>query len=510
MTLPEVRPPAPGPRAAALPVLARYGLALALTALATVVAIAVDRRLAVPNLSLVFVPPVVAAAVSFGFGPALAAAAAGVLACNFFLIAPRHTLRVADPANVWALGLLLLTAALVSAVAAQSRRRTLEALRAADQVQALQALARTLAGAAGREAIAAAAAEALARLFKAPAAVLLQHDEELRVAALAGGAVLSAADEEAARWSLVSTLPCRGGAYPAGEADYDFWPVPSRLRQGAVIGVRLGSPEGRPPAPERLVEIVAGYLSEALDRERFAALAVRSRVEAASQQLKSDLLAAVSHDLKTPLSTVILTLQSLRRLEHDAPARAQLLALAEAEAARLNGLVGNLLDMNRLDAGAVAVRQAEVEPAKLVAAALRRTGGALTGKRVVRPSAAGPPLRVDPGLFEAALGHVLENAGKYAPEGSRVTIRCGHDQDEGWVEVLDEGPGFPEPIAPLLERFTRGVEGDGRPPGTGLGLAIARGFLEAQGGRLEARNRPGGGALVRLLAPLATPDRRAA
>jgi two-component system sensor histidine kinase KdpD len=338
--------------------------------------------------------------------------------------------------------------------------------------------------------------------------VLLQGEAELNVTAQAGGGELTAADREAAGWALAARMPTRGGAYPVEASAYDFWPVVTPQRQQAAVGVAISLGEtGRPENPERLVEIVSGYLAVALDREAYAAQVLESRVEVASERLKAELLAAVSHDLKTPLSTVLFTLQSLQKFAktHDAKTRAELLTLAETETARLSAMVGNLLDMNRLDAGAVVVRTAAVEPAELAAEALRSASVALTGRQVfneVSPSAA--PLQVDASLFETALANVLENAAKYAPDGSAIRIRNGEAAGDGWIEVLDEGPGFPDAIEPMFEKFSRGVTGDGRPPGTGLGLSIARGFLEAQGGRVEAHNLADGkGARVRLSAPLA-------
>jgi K+-sensing histidine kinase KdpD len=490
---------------------AAYALSFAMVAAATLAAVLVDQVQTVPNLSLIFVLPVVIAAVSFGWGPSLAAAVAGALAYNFFLIEPLYTLRVADPANIWALFLLLITAAIVSAVAAQSRRRALEAWSAADQATALQALARSLVGANGGNDAAKASVEALARLFQAPAVVFLHGETDLDVTAQAGGGELTAADHEAASWALAARMPTRGGAYPVEAAAYDFWPVVTPQRQQAVIGVSISlSDAGRPDNPERLVEIVSGYLAVALDREAYAAQALESRVVVASERLKVDLLAAVSHDLKTPLSTVLFTLQSLQKFAktHDAKTRAELLTLAETETARLSAMVGNLLDMNRLDAGAVVVKTAAVEPAELAAEALRSASVALAGRQVVNEvSAEAAPLEVDASLFETALANVLENAAKYAPGGAVIRLRSGENAGAGWIEVEDEGPGFPGAIESMFEKFSRGVTGDGRPPGTGLGLSIARGFLEAQGGTVEAENLQGGkGARVRLSAPLAKPQ----
>ncbi len=488
--------------------LAAYALSFLMVGAATFAAVLFDQVQAPPNLSLVFVLPVVISAVAFGWGPSLAAAVLGALAYDFFLIAPLYTLRIADPANIWALFLLLITAAIVSTVAAQSRRRAMEAWNAADQATALQALARSLVAANGGSGAAQASAEALARLFQAPAVVFLQGEAELAVTGQAGGGELSAADREAAGWALAARMPTRGGAYPVEAAAYDFWPVVTPQRQQAVIGVSISLGEaGRPNNPERLVEIVSGYLAVALDREAYAAQVLESRVEVASERLKADLLAAVSHDLKTPLSTVLFALQSLQKFAktHDAKTRAELLTLAETETARLSAMVGNLLDMNRLDAGAVVVKTAPVEPAELAAEALRSAAVALAGRKVLNEvSAKAAPLEVDASLFETALANVLENAAKYAPAGAPIRLRSGETAGSGWIEVEDEGPGFPGAIEPMFEKFSRGVAGDGRPPGTGLGLSIARGFLEAQGGRVDAENLKGGkGARVRLSAPLA-------
>jgi len=485
-----------------------YAVAFGLTALATVGGILVEQTVAIPNLSLIFVLPVVIAAVAYGWGPSVFAAVGGTLCFNFFLIEPRYTLAVEDPANVWALVWLLGVAGIVSWVAAEGRRRTLEALEAAGQAEALQALARALVAAPDQAAILNAAAEALGRLFRADAAVLVTAQSGgLEVGAATAGADLSPKDLEAAEWALAARLATRADAYPVEGGRFDFWPIVTPTRVEALLGVALGGARGRPANPERLIGIVSGYLAVALERERYARPILAARVRAAGDQIKADLLAAVSHDLKTPLSTILFTLQSLQRFDrsHDEAARAELLAVAEAETARLSGLVGNLLEMSRIEANAVPVRLAPAQVRTLVAVALERAGQALAGRTIENATAGfDQSVMIDLTLAETALANVLENAAKYSPAGAVISVTASKQGHWAVLEVLDEGPGFPEPVEPLFEKFARGVTGDGRAPGTGLGLAVARSFLEAQGARIEAENRlERSGGRVRILLPLA-------
>ncbi|HWA63589.1 MAG TPA: DUF4118 domain-containing protein [Caulobacteraceae bacterium] len=246
-----------------------YAVALALVAAATVVAFVVDHLIRTPNLSLIYVLPVVIAALSFGFGPSLVAAVASVLVVDLLFIEPRYTLTVASPNDVMALALLLVIAALVSTVGAQSRRRALQAQAAADQAEALSALAHVVISEAPRAEVLRAAADALSQIFGAvPAVVLVEAaGGGLQTAAAAAGARLSPADQEASRAALESGRPTRADAYPVEQAEFDFWPVMGPAGARCVLGVRFpGGDKDRPEHPDRVAEVVGAYVATALKR----------------------------------------------------------------------------------------------------------------------------------------------------------------------------------------------------------------------------------------------------
>jgi K+-sensing histidine kinase KdpD len=244
----------------------RYLAAVAMTAAATVVAVAVDTRVTIPNLSLVFVIPVIVAGLSLGLGPALAAAVLGALAFNFFLTEPRYSLAIDDPSNIWAMALLFVVGLIVSGVAFTSHRRAAEAALLRKQAGVLQACSRDLVSAGSMDAAASRASQALAALFDCPAVVMMFLDGKPILTRQAGGLDPAAADEEAALACLTSNSALRSGVYPHLASRYDFWPVRSEGRR-AVIGLAF-DPDERPANPDAHVEIVAGLLALALERQR--------------------------------------------------------------------------------------------------------------------------------------------------------------------------------------------------------------------------------------------------
>lgn len=252
---PQISPAASG--------MLRYLASFAMTAFATVVAVGVDTRVTIPNLSLIFVIPVIVAGLSFGLGPSFFSAILGALAFNFFLTEPRYSLSVDDPANVWAIGLLFVVGLIVSGVAFTSHRRAAEVARLRQQAIVLQDYSRDVAAAVSAEAIASLTCRALATLFRVPAVVMLMSGDEVALVEKAGDAELQEAELEAARASLSTGSVTRSGVYPDIDSRFDFWSVRAAGANNAVVGLAF-DPDERPARPDVVVNVVRSILAMGL------------------------------------------------------------------------------------------------------------------------------------------------------------------------------------------------------------------------------------------------------
>ena len=250
---------------APMSVIAQYTITVVLVALAAFFAFIASQVVPASGLTLIFVLPVVIASAVFGWGPSLAAIVASLFVFDFFFTEPYFSLRINDPGEIWAGALLLITAAIVSAVTWQSRQRAFEARRAAEQADALRLLAHAVIQGAPRREIVQAAAMALSRIFAAPATALSATDGEIRVDAVAGGATLSDADKKAAESALTTLSPVRGETYPHDLSKIDFWPVVTTTGCRLVLGVDFSqSAYERTADPDRFIEIVGAYLATSL------------------------------------------------------------------------------------------------------------------------------------------------------------------------------------------------------------------------------------------------------
>ncbi|MGX1791125.1 DUF4118 domain-containing protein [Bosea sp. NPDC055332] len=248
------------------PVVVRYLAASTMTAMATVVAVGLDSAVTIPNLSLVFVVPVLIAAVAFGLGPSLCSAVLGALAYNFFLTEPRFTLRVDDPANIWAIGLLFVIGVIASAVASTACRRADDAALAKRQAALVRSYGQNLIAADGPEAIFSRTADALEALFKVPVVLMLISESSVDLTLRRGSIEPAPIDIEAARSSLATGKVAVADVYPFDASRFDFWPVQTSTGDPAVIGLAF-DPQERPPQPGTLVETVASLMALALDRQ---------------------------------------------------------------------------------------------------------------------------------------------------------------------------------------------------------------------------------------------------
>jgi two-component system sensor histidine kinase KdpD len=499
----RVRARAPERRPALLPYL---GAAL-LVALATGAGWLLQDLLDLSNVALVFVLPVLATALAAGLGPALAASILSVLAYNFFFTDPLYTFRIADPENVAGLILFSLVAAIASGIAARTRAQTLVARQEAARAGALYAFAKKLTGVATMDDLLWAAAHQVALMLKVEVVFLLPEDE----GALAVQAAYPPEDRidannlAAAEWCWRNDTPAGRGSDNLPGAPRLFLPLRTGRGKLGVVGIRrnLAGPL-LTPAERRLLDALLDQTALAIDRAQLARDVDASRLLAETERLRTALLTSVGHDLKTPLASILGAISALRsnRAGYDDATRGELLATAQDEAERLARFVDNLLDMTRLEAGALGPKREPVDLADAVGSALRRTSRLLAGHRVTTDLPEDLPLlRGDFVLLEQVLVNLLENAARYTPAGTEVEIGARHGGRALVVEVRDRGPGIaPDDAQRIFDRFYR-VQGSAPGKGVGLGLAVVKGFVEAMGGRVSVVERSGGGAVFRLAFP---------
>ncbi|MFS8036157.1 DUF4118 domain-containing protein [Xanthobacter sp. AM11] len=507
----EGAPATPGGRAAAADVrTARaYAATLGIVALATLVGFALQRILAVQNIALVFLTGVLVAAVQSGLWPALFASVAGMLAFNFFFIPPLYTFTITDPENVVALFFFLVVAVIASNLTARVRAQALAARARAKTTEDLYLFAKKLAGVGALDDLLWATVFQIASMLKVRVVALLPEDGSISVrAGYPPEDVLDAADVAAAKWAFENNRAAGRDADTLPGARRLF--LPMRTGRGAVGVIGIDRDKEGPllsPEQRRLFDALSDQAALAIERVNLAGDIEAARLAAETDRLRSALLTSISHDLKTPLASILGAAGTLRSFSGALAERqrADLLATIEEEAQRLNRFIANLLDMTRLESGAVAPNASFHDVSEVVGSALRRAEAILKDHLVTIDIAPDlPMLRLDPVLFEQVLFNLLDNAAKYAPIGSVVGIRAVRQPDAVVIEIDDEGPGIPaDERERVFDPFYRVRKADQVRAGTGLGLAICRGFVEAMGGTVTVSDRPGGpGARFRIEMPV--------
>jgi two-component system, OmpR family, sensor histidine kinase KdpD len=453
--------------------------------------------IAVQSISLVFLTAVLASAIAWGLWPSLFAAFVSVLAYNFFFLPPLYTFTVADPENLVALFFFLLVAVIVSNVSAAARRQIMAARSRAKTTAELYAFSRKIAGIGGLDDLLWATAYQISSMLDVRTVLLMPVGDGDGIEVASGYPPedrLDDADMAAARWTWDHNRPAGRGADTLPGGKRLFLPLRTGSGPVGVIGIDRDAPGPLlTPDERRLLDALCDQAAVAIERISLAKGLDEARVLAETERLRAALLTSISHDLRTPLATILGAVSSLRSYPdtYGTADRDELLAALEDEAERLNRFVVNLLDMTRLESGAIELRFELLDVGEVIGAALQRAAGVLADHRVeVTVPPALPMLRLDAVLFEQVLFNLLDNAAKYSPASSRIDVRVARYGELVEIEVVDEGPGIPpDDLERIFDKFYRVHAQDRRRAGTGLGLAICRGFVEAQGGWIVARNR---------------------
>lgn len=475
----------------------------------------VQPLIGIESVDLILLTGVVVIAVRYGLWPSLLAVVLSSLAYNYFFLPPIYTLTIADPTNVAALFFFALVAVLVSNLAARARLQTVAVRSRTRTTESLYGFSRKLAGCGTIDDVLWATAYQIASMLKVRVVILLPTDGTIAVrAGYPPEDTLDDADLAAARWAFENARPAGRGADTLPGAKRLFMPMHTGRGIVGVLGLdddRTGpllSPEQR-----LLLDSLSDQGALAIERVHLVEDLDRAKLAAETDRLRQALLTSISHDLKTPLAAVLGAAGTLRDLDQSlAPQdKAELLQTMIDESERLNRFIANLLDMTKLESGAVAANLAPHDVSEIVGSALGRAAKILAQHRIeVELAADLPMLDLDAVLFEQVLFNILDNAAKYAGEGSTIRIESWQDRSLIRLQVLDEGAGISEDdVERIFDKFYRARKSDTVRAGTGLGLAISRGFIEAMGGTIEAGNRTDrSGAVFTLTLPVPVERRR--
>jgi two-component system, OmpR family, sensor histidine kinase KdpD len=472
------------------------GLVLALVSVgASVVAGSLlIRWLALPNLSMVFLTAVMLCAITYGRVSAIAAAVLSFLAYNFFFIEPIYTFTVAQPSELLALLMFLLVAVLTGGLAGRVREQSVATGQRAAATAALYDFSRKLSAAPTLYDVLWAASTQIASAAGGGSIILLPDGDTLAIrSGFPPEDTLGDAEWAAARrtWRFGDVTGWRSTTLP--NAHYRFHPL--RTPRGTIGVIGIQPPTLKEPLPietERALAALIDQSAIAIERTLLVDETTKARHVAESERLRNALLSSLSHDLRTPLASILGSVTSLRtfRKELSEGERCDLLAAIEEEARRLSRFVSNLLDMTRLDSGAIEVKRDLVDVGDTVRSAAERSRKSFPSREIAITIEPGLlPVRGDSGLLEQMVFNLLDNANKYSPAGTPTAVHARRDGGAVVLTVRDQGDGIArEDLDRVFEKFYRGKQGDGRSAGTGLGLPICRGIVTAMGGTIEAES----------------------
>ena len=472
-----------------------YVFALLTVAVAVAIGALLWPWIGLTNIGFVFLTAIVGIAARLGLRPSLLATVASALFYNFFFTEPYHTFLISNPTDVLAVVFFTIVAVIVSNVAARARVLAVTALGRARATESLYAFSRKLAGVGTLDDVLWATAYQTALMLKVRVVLLLPDNGTIAVkAGYPPEDFLDEADIAAAKWAWQNNRPAGRSSDTLPGAKRLF--LPMRTGRGAIGVVGIDSDKTGPlltPDERRLLDALIDQGALAIERVHLVEDMDKVKRTVETERLRSALLTSISHDLKTPLAAVLGAAGTLRDLAEkmtDAE-KADLLATIIDESERLNRFIANLLDMTKLESGAIMPNLAPHDLGEIVGSALRRANKILIRHRVELQLATDlPMIALDAVLFEQVLFNLLDNAAKYAPAGTTIRIQSWRDRELVCLQVLDEGDGIPPAdLEHIFDKFYRVQKADHVRAGTGLGLAISRGFVEAMNGTIVAANR---------------------
>jgi two-component system sensor histidine kinase KdpD len=456
------------------------------------------------NIVMLFLLAVVGVALRYGRGPAVAAAFLGVGLFDFFFVPPRFSFAVSDVQYLVTFAVMLVVALVVGQLTAGLKVQAEAATQREHRVRSLYEMSRDLSAALMPEQVAEIGARFLSAEFSAKTALLAADDQD-HLQVLPGAT--ASVDMGVAQWAFDRGEAAGRGTDTLPASACLVLPLKAPMRLRGVLAVDAASVGALGPEQRRLLDTCASLLAISLERIHYIEVARVSTVQIESERLRNSLLSAISHDLRTPLASLVGLADTLE-LTRPAPSEQQreIAQAIRVSALRMSALVNNLLDMARLEAGAVQLHREWQPLEEVVGSALAAGAPLLAGRPVtVRLPDDLPLLHLDSVLIERVLVNLIENASKYTPPGSPIEIGARAVNDQVLLSVEDRGPGLPRGREDaIFEKFERGAK-ESATPGVGLGLAICRAIVKAHGGEIHGENRSGGGACFTLALPRGTP-----
>ncbi len=484
----------------------KYLGGIALVVIASGICALVDPYISPTNLIVIYLLSTVVASIFLGRGPAILTSILSVAAFDYFFVPPRLTLAVSDTEYILTFLGLLAVSLVISYLTTQVQDQARAAQRRESQTAALYELGHDLTAAVGLEAVARTIIEHIGMVFSREVAIFLENKGELRLYMASQG--LSVAENElaVATWAFEHGQQAGRGTDTLPEASMHYEPLKTTRGVIGVLGIKpVEQSRYLNPDQRRILEAFTNQVALAIEGARLVEQARQNELLEATEKLQTALLNSISHDLRTPLVSITGALSSLEESgsEMDKEVWVSLIETAREEAERLNRLVGNLLDITRLEAGAVQIHRQECDIQELIGSALEQVGNLLKNRQVkVDIPSKLPLVSLDFVLFSRVLVNIIDNALKYSPPDKAIEIQARVNNRDLEISIADRGEGIPnEDLERIFDKFYR-VQRPGNVSGTGLGLSICKGIVEAHGGTIRAENRSGGGSIFTVCIPM--------